>query len=143
VILLDTNVLSALMRDPADAAVVAWLDRQVSDEVWTSAVNVFEIRFGLSRLPDGRRRRALEEAFEGLLRDDLAGRVAVLDAAAAVEAGHLAARRELAGSVVDMRDTLIGGIALARRAIVVTRNVRHFADLPTGAVDPWVGAPHP
>jgi toxin FitB len=140
VILLDTNVLSALMRDPPDALVVAWLDGQVPDEVWTTAVTVFEVRFGLSRLPDGRRRRALEAAVEGLLREDLGGRVAPLDTAAAEAAGRLAARRQAAGRVVDVRDTLVGGVALARRAAVATRNVRHFDDLETGVVDPWATA---
>lgn len=136
-ILLDTNVLSALMRDPADARVAAWLDRQVPEEVWTTSVSVFEVRFGLSRLPDGRRRRALEHAFGGLLHEDLAGRVAPVDTAAADAAGRLAARREAAGRTVDVRDTLVGGIALARRAAVATRNARHFNDLETGTVDPW------
>jgi hypothetical protein len=143
VILLDTNVLSALMRDPPDAAVVAWLDGQAPDEVWTTAVTVFEVRFGLARLPDGRRRRALEEAFEGLVREDLEGRVAPVDAAAAHAAGRLAARRQAAGRTVDVRDTLIGGVALARRAAVATRNARHFDDLETGVVDPWAAAAGP
>lgn len=136
-ILLDTNVLSALMRDPLDAAVVAWLDRQAPERVWTTAVNAFEVRFGLSCMPEGRKRRGLETAFEGLLQEDLAGRVASLDRAAAEAAGRLAALRRAGGRAVDVRDTLIAGIALARRATVATRNVRHFDDLDTGVVDPW------
>jgi len=137
VILLDTNVLSALMRDPPDATVVGWLDAQVPEQVWTTAVSAFEVRFGLARMAEGRRCRELEAAFEALLRDDLAGRVASLDRAAAEAAGLLAARREAAGRTVDVRDTLIGGIALARRMAVATRNVRHFDDLETGVLDPW------
>jgi predicted nucleic acid-binding protein len=143
VILLDTNVLSALMRDPPDAAVVAWLDGQVPDEVWTTAVSVFEVRFGLARLREGRRRGALEEAFEELLREDLAGRVAPVDAAAAEAAGRLAARRQSAGRAVDVRDTLIGGVALAQRAAVATRNARHFDDLETGVLNPWAATARP
>lgn len=135
--LLDTNVLSAVMQDPPDAAVVGWLDAQAPERVWTTAVNAFEVRFGLARMAEGRRRRALEAAFEALLRDDLAGRVAPLDRAAAEAAGLLAARREAAGRTVDVRDTLIGGIALARRMTVVTRNTRHFDDLATGVLDLW------
>ena len=139
-ILLDTNVLSALMRDPPDAAVITWLDRQDPARIWTTAVTVFEVRFGLARMAEGRNRAALEAAFEGLLRDDLAGRVALLDRAAAEAAGALAARRETAGRTVDVRDTLIAGIALARRAVVATRNVRHYADLGAGVIDPWAAA---
>ncbi|MBV9775939.1 MAG: PIN domain-containing protein [Acetobacteraceae bacterium] len=139
-ILLDTNVLSALMRDPSDAAVVAWLDEQNPARIWTTTVAMFEIRFGLARLAEGRRRAALEAAFEALLREDLAGRVAPLDRGAAEAAGLLAARRAAAGRAVDVRDTLIAGIALARRAAVATRNTRHFDDVETGVVNPWAPA---
>jgi len=135
--LLDTNVLSGLMRDPADQALIAWLDRQAADEVWTSAVNVFEVRFGLNLLPAGRRRQTLEQAFEDLLRVDLAARIMPLDAAGAAAAGEIAAVRKRSGRPVDFRDTLIAGIATSRRAIVATRNVRHFADLPSGCINPW------
>lgn len=134
---LDTNVLSALMCDEPDPVVVGWLDNQAPERVWTTAVNAFEVRFGLARMAAGRRRQALEQAFEALLRDDLSGRVAPVDRAAAEAAGLLAARREAVGQTVDVRDTLIGGIALARRAAVATRNVRHFADLDTDVLDPW------
>lgn len=136
-ILLDTNVLSALMRDPPEVSVVRWLDRQVAERVWTTAIAVFEVRFGLARLGHGRRRLALEASFAAMLRENLAGRVASLDGAAAEAAGLLAAQRESAGRPVDMRDTLIGGIALSRGAIVATRNVRHFEDVGVGVVDPW------
>ena len=137
-ILLDTNVLSALMRDPPDPAMVVWLDRQGADEIWTTSVTVFEIRFGLARLAEGRKRTTLQAAFDGLLREDLAGRIAPLDRAAAEAAGQLAARREAAGRPVDVRDTLIAGIALSRRARVASRNVKHYDDLETGVIDPWM-----
>lgn len=140
-ILLDTNVLSALMRDPPDAAVVAWLDKQDPARIWTTAVTAFEVRFGLARMAEGRNRAALKAAFEGLLREDLAGRVAPLDRAAAEAAGRLAAARQARGRTVDVRDTLIAGIAIARRAAVATRNVKHYEDLETGVVDPWSGTP--
>jgi len=137
VIVLDTNVLSALMRTEPDAAVLAWLDRQASDAVWTTAVTVFEVRIGLGLLPAGRRRKALEAAFERLLAEDLEHRVLGFDASAAVQAARLAAARQKAGRTVDLRDTQIAGIASARRATLATRNVRHFADLDVAVVDPW------
>lgn len=142
-ILLDTNVLSALMRDPAAGSVVGWLDKQDPAQIWTTSVTVFEIRFGLARMAAGRNQAALEEAFEDLLREDLAGRIAPLDRAAAEAAGRLAATREASGRIVDVRDTLIAGIALARQAAVATRNVRHFDDLETGVIDPWTTAAGP
>jgi predicted nucleic acid-binding protein len=85
----------------------------------------------------GRRRRGLETIFEAFLTDDLADRIAILDRAAADAAGRLAARREAAERMLDVRDTLIAGIALARRASIATRNVKHFSDLDVAVVDPW------
>jgi len=139
VILLDTNVLSALMLTVPDPAVVAWLDRQAPESVWTTAVSVFENRFGIGLLPPSRRRRALEEAFDAMLREDLAGRIAAFDSVAAEEAAGLAARRQRRGRPVDLRDTQIAGIALARRAALATRNVRHFDGLDVDVVSPWAG----
>ena len=136
-IILDTNVLSALMRTTPDVAVVNWLDRQPADSVWVTSVAVFEARFGLALLPRGRRRLGLERAFEQVLNDDLANRILDFDAAAAAAAAQLAAERQRAGGPVDFRDTLIAGIALARRATIATRNTRHFEGLDVPVVDPW------
>ncbi|TSE25887.1 Toxin FitB [Tepidimonas sediminis] len=135
--LLDTNVLSALMRREPDARVVAWLDAQEPETVWTTTITVFEARCGLALLSEGRRRQALLAALEALLEDDLRWRVLPLDARAATLAAELAARRRRQGRPVDLRDTLIAGIALAHRATIVTRNRRHFADLEVDVVDPW------
>jgi predicted nucleic acid-binding protein len=136
-IILDTNVLGALMRTVPDAAVVAWLDRQPADSVWITSITLFEARFGLALLPLGRRRQTLEAAFARLLKEDLENRVLDFDSAAATEAASLAATRRKRGRSVDMRDTQIAGIALARRAALATRNVRHFLDLEMSIVDPW------
>ena len=136
-IVLDTNVLSALMRQKPEASVVAWLDRQPAESVWITSVTLFEARFGLALLAKGRRRQALETAFERILKDDLEDRVLDFDGAAAGEAAILAAERQKRGRPVDMRDTQIAGIALARRATLATRNVRHFRDLNVPVVDPW------
>jgi predicted nucleic acid-binding protein len=137
VIILDTNVLSALMRTAPEASVVAWLDRQPAESVWITSVTLFEALLGLALLPTGRRRRMLEATFAQLLKEDLENRVLDFDAAAATEAASLAARRQKAGRPVDIRDTQIAGIALARRATLATRNVRHFDDLRIRIVDPW------
>ncbi len=136
-IILDTNVLSALMRVSPDAAVVAWLDRQPAESVWITSITLFEARFGLALLPKGRRRQTLETSFAQLLQEDLQNRVLDFDSAAATEAALLAAVRKRNGKPVDMRDTQIAGIALARRATLATRNIRHFADLSVPVIDPW------
>ena len=136
-IILDTNVLSALMRTVPDAHVVAWLDRQPAESVWITSITLFEAYLGLALLPSGRRRRTLESAFARLLQEDLENRVLDFDSAAATEAASLAAARQKNGRPVDLRDTQIAGIALARRATLATRNVRHFRDLRILIVDPW------
>jgi predicted nucleic acid-binding protein len=136
-IILDTNVLSALMRKVPEAAVVAWLDRQPAESVWITSITLFEALLGLALLPTGRRRQKLEAAFARLLKEDLENRVLDFDSAAAARAASLAAERQKAGRPVDMRDTQIAGIALARRATLATRNVRHFGDLKIPLVDPW------
>jgi predicted nucleic acid-binding protein len=137
VIVLDTNVLSALMRTTPDDVVVDWLDRQPADAVWLTSITIFEARFGLGLLPKGRRRSALERAFDRVITEDLDGRVLTLDELAAVTAAQLAAARQRAGRMVDLRDTLIAGIAQAHRATIATRNIRHFQGLDVPVVDPW------
>jgi len=137
VIVLDTNVLSALMRTKPEPVVVEWLDRQPADSVWLTSITVFEARFGLALLPKGRRRTGLERAFDRVLTEDLSSRVLTLDEMAAATAAQLAADRQRAGRIVDLRDTLIAGIAQARRATIATRNTRHFDGLDVPIVDPW------
>jgi predicted nucleic acid-binding protein len=137
VILLDTNVLSALMRREPAGEVVAWLDAQPPESIWTTSITVFEIRLGLEILADGRRRRRLEEAFAQALDEDLENRVAVFDRSAAEAAGRLAAARRRAGRPVEIRDVQIAGIATARRATLATHNRRHFEGFGVDLVDPW------
>ena len=136
-IILDTNVVSAVMRRNADQTVVAWLDCQPLESFWITTINVFEIRFGLELLPDSRRRRELEAAFSRMLEEDFQHRILSFDQSAAKEAAILAAKRRSAGQPVEFRDTQIAGIAIAREAALATGNTRHFHDLPIKLIDPW------
>ena len=136
-IILDTNVLSARMQQQPDPQVVAWLDRQAAESIWLSTITVFEARYGLALLADGQRKTLLQERLDGLLQDDLQNRVLPFDASAAAQAATLAAERKQRGRPVDMRDTFIAGIALARRASIATRNTRHFDDLTVPLLNPW------
>jgi predicted nucleic acid-binding protein len=137
VILLDTNVISALMQREPDSAVVTWLDAQPPESIWTTSVTVFEVRYGIEVLVPGRRRRQLEDAFAALIAEDLDNRVAPLDRISAAAAGDVAATRRRAGRSVEIRDVLIAGITAARKATLATRNTRHFEDLGLALVDPW------
>ncbi len=121
-ILLDTNVLSALMRREPDLSVVSWLDRLPAESIWTTMITVFEVVTALGLLPEGRRRRELEHAFDRLLAEELDGRIQSFDNRAAQAAGRIAAERQRVGRAMKIRDVQIAGIARARRAQVATRN---------------------
>jgi toxin FitB len=136
-ILLDTNVLSALMRQKPDAAVIRWLDRQPRTSVWTTAITVFEVRFGLQTMARGTRRTALIAAFDHLLANLIQQRVAHFDSAAAQAAADLMAERQKQGRPGQLRDTMIAGIVLATHAALATRNTRHFEDIAASIVNPW------
>lgn len=136
-ILLDTNVVSALMRREPDPIAVAWLDGLPAESIWTTAITVFEVRFGLELLPAGRRRQQLEEAFTKALAEDFEGRVLAFDDSAAHAAGRIAAPRQRAGRPLEIRDLQIAGIAIARRAALATRNSRHFEGLGVDLLNPW------
>ena len=124
------------MRDPPDAAIVQWLNDQPPESIWITAITLFEVHLGIALLPKGRRRQALKTAFERLF-DEIQNRALEFDAAAAAQAGELAAQRQKVGRPVDFHDTQIAGIALARRAAIATRNTRHFSDLAVPVVNPW------
>src|SRR5271157_2279030 len=107
-IILDTNVLSALMRQAPDPPVVNWLDQQPRTSIWTTSVTVLEVRYGLQIMAAGKRRTLLMEGFEALL-DKLGHRVAAFDADAAQQAADLMASRHKKGRPGDLRDTMIAG----------------------------------
>jgi predicted nucleic acid-binding protein len=137
-IVLDTNVLSALMRRTPDKSVVSWLDGQPRTSVWTTSITVLEIQFGLQMLAKGKRRSLLMATFEAVLSDQIGRRIAAFDTAAAQRAGELMASRHKKGRPVELRDTMIAGIVLAHRASLATRNTPHFEDLSVPVVNPWV-----
>jgi len=136
-IILDTNVLSELMRQRPERAVAIWLDRQAEPSVWTTSINVFEIRSGIEVMSHSRRRSRLESEFERMIEEDISGRVISFDIAAAERAASLLASRQRAGRPGELRDTMIAGIVLANNATLATRNTRHFADLAMPVVNPW------
>ncbi len=140
-VILDTNVISALIRQEPhpDPAIVSWLDRQSRLSMWTTSVTVLEIRFGLAIMAAGRRQTSRLVAFERVLEEDLERRVLPFDNAAAEHAASLMEQRRRVGRPGDLRDTMIAGIALAQRATLATRNVRHFDDLSVPVVNPWNG----
>ena len=138
-IILETNVLSAVMQREPPEEVIGWLDRQPASSIWTTAITVFEIEYGLHRLPEGKRRTRLVDAFRALMVEDLGGRILPFDARAALAAGVISAALEAAGKRVEVRDVQIAGIARARQASLATRNVKYFEGA-CAVVDPWQAA---
>lgn len=136
-IVLDTNVISALMRKEPEKPVVKWLDAQPAASVWITAITVMEVRFGLQTMPKGRRQDALIRAFELMLKSMIEGRIASFDAEAGIQAAELMAQRKRTGRLAEVRDTMIAGIVLANRAALATRNTQHFEDLPVTVINPW------
>lgn len=135
-VILDTNVLSALMRDAPDKSVLSWVDRQPHSSVWTSSVTVLEIQTGLEVMPTGKKRVSLAEDFERLL-DRIDHRVVAFDESAARFAAELIGSRRKKGRVGDLRDTMIAGIVLAHGATLATRNTAYFSDISATIVNPW------
>ncbi len=135
-ILLDSNVLSALMKDEPDEKVSRWLDQQPQASLWTTSITIFELHFGIELLQPGKRRSKLTYILQ-LVLERVEGRIASLDADEAQRAAELMASRHHRGRPRDLRDTMIAGIALSRHATLATRNTAHFEDAGVPLVNPW------
>jgi predicted nucleic acid-binding protein len=136
-ILLDTMVVSAMMRPDLNPVVVSWIDRQEATRFHVTTITVMELWAGIVRLPASARKRTLEIAFDRLTRLTLRDRIIEFDFAGALAAAELLAGRLRTGRSVETRDTQIAGIAVSRGAAIATRNVRHFEDLPVDVINPW------
>jgi toxin FitB len=135
-IILDTNVLSALMHPIPDIQVSTWLDRQSRSSVWITSITVFEIRFGLQIMPSSRKQAGLLDRLQ-LLLEKIEHRIAPFDDAAAQLAAELMASRQKKGMARDLRDTMIASIVLSCHASLATRNTAHFSDISAPVVNPW------
>lgn len=133
-VLLDTNVLSELVRARPQPQVVAFVRAQ-SDPV-ISALTIHEIAYGAERAPDPARRAKLV-AWVAQIRRQFAGRIVAIDADIAEQAGRLRAAAAAQGTSTDPIDALIAACAVARAASVATRNTRDFEAYGVGLIDPW------
>jgi len=136
-IILDTNVISELMRAIPDPAVVGWLAAQPLPELATTTINLAEIRHGLARLPFGRRRRDLEMKFNSFALRGFSNRVLDFDATAADVYGDLVVGRERAGRRLEGFDGLIAAIAKSRALPIATRNTEDFEGCGIDTINPW------
>lgn len=140
-IVLDTNVISELMRPRPEARVLAWMDGQPAADLYTTALTQAEILYGLALLPAGRRRDDLLAAARPIFERDLAGRVLAFDGEAAAAYPDIAVRRRLSGRPIAQVDCQIAAIAAARGARLATRNGRDFTGCGITVIDPWSQGP--
>ena len=136
-IILDTNIVSEMMRTVPAPAVTAWLNDQDVSLLFLTAVTVGEIRYGLRILPQGKRRRSLEEGFERILADAFAGRILAFDEAAAQRYGEVMGRRKEIGRPLDVLDGQIAAIAWSNGCSVATRNVQDFIECGVEIINPF------
>ncbi len=139
-IVLDTNVISELMRRHADPRVVAWVDRHPAGEVYLTAVTTAEMRYGVAHMPPGPRRTDLADRIRRVIEEDFAGRVLVFDDAAAIEYAEIVVARERRGVAVGIADAQIAAICRAHSAGLATRNTKDFTYTGVDIVDPWRAA---
>lgn len=136
-IVLDTNVVSELMRTSPDTAVLRWMDAQSPSTLWLNSVVVSELLYGVAKLPKGKRKTQLMAAVAAMVDEDFAGRVLSFDVQAAAEYAHLVAPRENTGLSVSMADAQIAAICLSQDATLATRNTKHFEGLGLTLINPW------
>lgn len=137
-IVLDTNVLSELMRAQAEPAVIDWLDRQEQDSLAVTAVTVAELLYGIARLPDARRKNGLQDAALRMLDEDFADRVLPFDEDAAVHYAALVSQRERSGRPISMADAQIAAICRHHTAVLATRNGKDFEGVGIVLSNPWL-----
>lgn len=135
-IILDTNVLSELMRSAPDRRVLAWVSAQAAASLFTTALSEAEILYGIAVLPAGRRRKALDLAVVGLFAD-FGDRVLPFDSAAAQTYATIAADRRTAGRPISFADAQIAAIARTLGARLATRNTPDFDGCGVQVIDPW------
>lgn len=136
-IVLDTNVLSELLRPAPDARVLAWLAVQPRSALFTTTVVRAEIFYGVRVLPDGARKHALLGATHAIFDEDFAGQVLSFDNDAADAYAAIAASRRSAGKPISQFDAMIAAVTRSRRASLATRNVKDFVDCGVEVIDPW------
>jgi hypothetical protein len=137
VIVLDTNVLSELLRAEPDTRVTAWLVNQPRGSLYTTTVTEAEILYGVSILPDGKRRHSLLAATTAIFHEDFANRLLAFDSDAAGQYAAIGAQRRALGRPISQFDAMIAAMARSRGAALASRNTRDFADCGIELINPW------
>jgi predicted nucleic acid-binding protein len=136
-ILLDTNVISELMRAEPTQIVLDWFGQHDAADLFISAITEAELRTGVAILPHGQRRDRLQLAIDAMIDQDFQSRVLPFDSLAAKAYAEIASQRRAAGRPIAEADCQIAAIARANAAMVATRNVRDFDNCGVAMINPW------
>ncbi|VVT13299.1 VapC ribonuclease Y4jK [Roseovarius sp. EC-HK134] len=139
-IILDTNVISELLRPAPEPKVEHWLSAQDGLNVYLTSISEAELRYGLATMGQAARHAALVDAVDRILREDFAGRILPFDSDAAQSYATIAAARRAAGRPITQADCQIAAIARARGATVATRNTPDLKGCGIDLVNPWTAA---
>ena len=137
-IVLDTYVVSELMRAAPSEFVVDWVDQQPAEDVHLAAITVAELLYGVARLPDGTRKTDLAHRIEAMLSEDFDHRVVPFDETAAGHYADIVVRRERAGRPISMADAQIAATCRSHGALLATRNIDDFTDTGINITNPWM-----
>lgn len=138
-IVLDTNVISELMKPQPSPAVEAWMSAQAADDLFTTAVTVAEALYGVEILPKGKRRDQLVRQTQATFAEDFAGRILSFDEQSARHFALIAATRRSRGRPIGGQDAQIASIARAHGAMLATRNTDDFEGCGVRLINPWEG----
>lgn len=136
-IVLDTNVVSELMKSAPDAAVARWIAQQQAATLYTTSITQAEVLHGILLLPAGKRRAALQAAAEAMFDQDFGGRVLPFGGDAARAYAQIAAQRRRSGRPISNFDAQIAAITRAARAALATRNASDYEDCGIKVMNPW------
>ena len=138
IILLDTNVLSELMRPNPNESVIQWIDALPGDDIWISAITVAEIRLGIALLPEGRRKQTLTRTAEEMFKEEFSEKCLPFDFQAAGEYATIVSERSHQGRPITVEDAQIAAIAIAADLALATRNTKDFLDIEgLKLINPW------
>ncbi|WP_456714924.1 PIN domain-containing protein [Bradyrhizobium sp. USDA 4353] len=136
-IIIDTNVISELMRPVPASAVLDWFAAEHASDLYLTAVSEAELRVGVAIMPSGKRREALMATIDAMVDEDFAGRILPFDSSAAKAYAAIAASRRVVGRPIMEADCQIAAIAQVAGAALATRNVADFDGCRIRIIDPW------
>lgn len=138
-IIVDTNVISELMRASPAIKVIKWLDQQNITDLYITTITIAEISYGLNALPSGRRRQELENNFNKAIHHAFSHRILQFTESAALNYGKLMANRKKLGRPLSVLDGQIAAIAFTQNATLATRNIKDFSDCELDLANPFAG----